>query len=121
MFGRLDMDSFVQNLTEVGKGDVDQVGGKAANIGELFKVESINVPEGFCVNTSAFKRIISDASIKKLLDALSVAGVEDRHKITELCGKIRALIEGTTIPDDIRKEIIAHLSAQGDHSVFAVR
>lgn len=41
--------------------------------GELSRIEGICVPEGFCVSTEAFKRIIGEApSIGALLDRLSL-------------------------------------------------
>ena len=78
------------------------VGGKGANLGEISKVEGLRVPDGFCISTEAFKRIIGETpSINELLDQLSLLKVEDRNKIGELGGEIRWLIEGIAIPEDI--------------------
>jgi rifampicin phosphotransferase len=63
------------------------LGGKGANLGELSKIEGIRVPDGFCISTKAFKRIIGEtSSINGLLDKLSLLKVGDRNKISELSG-----------------------------------
>jgi len=86
------------------------VGGKGANLGELSRIEGIGVPDGFCISTEAFKRIIGErSSINELLDQLSLLKVEDRDKIGELSGEIRRVIEGITIPQDINEEITSRL------------
>lgn len=98
------------------------VGGKGANLGELSRIEGIHVPDGFCISTEAFKRIIGEtASISELLDQLALLKVEDRAKIAELSAKIRTLIEGIAIPQDINEEITRHLSTLGEKNAYAVR
>ena len=48
----------VVRLGEVGAGDVDRVGGKAAALGVLSRIEGVAVPDGFCVTTAAFRRCV---------------------------------------------------------------
>lgn len=89
------------------------VGGKGANLGGLSKIEGIRVPDGFCISTEAFKRIIGEtSSIDELLDKLSLLKLEDRDKISELSGEIRRVIEGIAIPQDINEEITRVLLCQ---------
>jgi len=107
--------------------DIDQtklmvVGGKGANLGELSKIEGILVPDGFCISTGAFKRIIRETpSINELLDQLSLLKVDDRDKIGELSGEIRRVIEGIAIPEDMSEEITHLLSRLGEKNAYAVR
>ncbi|MBD2607587.1 phosphoenolpyruvate synthase [Scytonema hofmannii FACHB-248] len=116
------MSSFVLCFQDIDKTKLTVVGGKGANLGELSKIEGIRVPDGFCISTEAFKRIIGEtSSINELLDRLSVLKVEDRHKIGELCGEIRSFIEGIAIPEDINKEITRVLSRIGEKNAYAVR
>ncbi|MDZ8260764.1 phosphoenolpyruvate synthase [Nostoc sp. ChiQUE01b] len=116
------MSSFVLCLQDVDKTKLTVVGGKGANLGELSKIEGIHVPDGFCISTEAFKRIIGKtSSINKLLDQLSLLKVEDRHKIGELSGEIRRVIEGIAIPEDINQEIARLLSRLGEKNAYAVR
>ncbi|MEH1947046.1 MAG: phosphoenolpyruvate synthase [Nostoc sp.] len=116
------MSSFVLCFQDIDKTKLKLVGGKGANLGELTKIEGIRVPDGFCISTEAFKRIIEEtSSINELLDRLSHLLVEDRDKIGELSGEIRSFIEGITIPQDINEEIAPLLSQLGEKNAYAVR
>ncbi len=116
------MSSFVLGFQDIDKTSLMVVGGKGANLGELSKIDGIRVPEGFCISTDAFKRIVGDApSLHALLGELSLLKVEDRAAISELSGEIRRVIEGTAIPQGIREEITHHLSRLGEKNAYAVR
>ena len=116
------MNSYVLGFQDIDKTQIMVVGGKGANLGEISKVEGIRVPDGFCISTEAFKRIIGETpSINELLDQLSLLKVEDRNKISELSGEIRRLIEGISIPEDIHEELARHLSRLGEENAYAVR
>jgi rifampicin phosphotransferase len=116
------MSSFVLCFQDIDKTKLTVVGGKGANLGELSKIEGIRVPDGFCISTEAFKRIIGETPlINELLDQLSLLKVDDRDKIGELSGEIRSFIEGIAIPEDINKEITRVLSRIGEENAYAVR
>ncbi|MEH2139694.1 phosphoenolpyruvate synthase [Nostoc sp.] len=116
------MSSFVLCFQDIDKTKLTVVGGKGANLGELTRIKGISVPDGFCISTEAFKRIIGETSlINELLDRLSLLKVEDRHKIRELSGEIRSLIEGIAIHQDINEEIARHLSRLDEKNAYAVR
>jgi rifampicin phosphotransferase len=128
MASTISMTPFVLALKDIDKTKLKVVGGKGANLGELAKIEEIRVPDGFCISTKAFKRIIEESpSVNELLDQLSLLKVEDRNKIGELSREIRRVIEGIAIPQDIKEEIAHHLSPQdsasthGDEKAYAVR
>jgi len=77
------MSSYVLGFQDIDKTKLRVVGGKGANPGELARIEGIHVPDGFCVSTEAFKRIIGETpSINELLDQLSLLKLEDREKRT---------------------------------------
>lgn len=116
------MSSYVISFQDIDKTKLMAVGGKGTNLGELSKIEGISVPEGFCISTEAFKRILEErTSIKKLLDKLSLIKVEDREKIMEISGEIRKAIEETAIPSDINDEITSLLSKLGEKDAYAIR
>jgi phosphoenolpyruvate synthase/pyruvate phosphate dikinase len=131
MANNISMSSFVFHFQDIDKTKTEVVGGKGANLGELSRIEGIHVPDGFCISTEAFKRIIGEThSInpvgvsqtgRQLLQQLSLLKVEDRDKISELSGEIRRVIEGITIPEDINEEITRHLSRLGENNAYAVR
>src|SRR6478735_10112955 len=114
------MSSSALGFQDIDKTKIMVVGGKGASLGEISKVEGIRVPDGFCISTEAFKRIIGETpSINELLDRLSLLKVEDRDKIGELSGEIRRVIEGIAIPQDIHEEINRHLSRPGEKNAYA--
>ena len=116
------MSSDVLGFQEIDKAKIMLVGGKGANLGELSKIEGILVPDGFCISTVAFKRIIEETpSINELLDQLSLLKLNDRDKIRELSGEIRRVIEGVVIPKDMQDEIAHFHSKLGEENAYAVR
>ncbi|GAB4370813.1 MAG: phosphoenolpyruvate synthase [Elainellaceae cyanobacterium] len=116
------MSSYVLGFQDIDKTKVGVVGGKGANLGELSRIEGICVPDGFCITTIAFQRIIEEtSSIHELLDQLSLLKVDDRDKIRELSGGIRRVIEEITIPEDMSEAIVHFLSRLGEQNAYAVR
>ena len=116
------MSSYVLGFQDIDKEKLMVVGGKGASLGELSKIEGIRVPDGFCISTEAFQRIIKEMpSINGLLEQLSLLTVKDRDKIAQLSGEIRLRIEGTAIPQDIAEETIRYLSRLGESEAYAVR
>ncbi|MEZ4863391.1 MAG: rifamycin-inactivating phosphotransferase [Caldilineaceae bacterium] len=116
------MNSFVLHFQDIDRTNRAVVGGKGANLGELARIEGIRVPDGFCVSTEAFQRIMGETpSIDRLLDQLSLLTVKDQEQSRELSGEIRRIIEGIAIPADIRAEISNILSRLGEQNAYAVR
>ncbi|HYK44552.1 MAG TPA: phosphoenolpyruvate synthase [Parafilimonas sp.] len=116
------MNSYVLTFQEIDKTKLSLVGGKAANLAELCMIEGIKVPDGFCISTKAFKRIIAQTPmINSLLDELSVLIADKREKITRLSSEIRRTIEDTSIPSDIADEISGHLTSHGEKNAYAIR
>src|SRR5579883_2152546 len=116
------MGSYVYGFQDIDRTKLMLVGGKGANLGELSRIEGIHVPDGFCLSTEAFQRIIRETpSINELLDQLSLLKVEEREKISGLSAKMRRVIEGTAIPEDIQEEISRFLSLSGENNAWAVR
>ena len=116
------MTSYVLGFQDIDTTKIAVVGGKGANLGELSRIEGIRVPDGFCLSTEAFKRVVGQSpSIDGLLDQLSLLAATDRDRIRELSGEIRGRIEGTAIPEDIHREITRALSRLGEDQACAIR
>src|SRR5688572_244241 len=122
MANSIGVNSFVFGLKDIDKTKLKVVGGKGANLGELTRIEGIQVPDGFCISTEAFKRTIGEtSSVNELLDQLSLLTVEDRDKMGELSREIRRVIEGIAIPEDINEEITRFVARLGEKNAWAVR
>jgi len=52
------MGSLVLGFQEMGEKQLWLVGGKGLNLGELSKIQGIQVPEGFCVTTVGYRKAI---------------------------------------------------------------
>ncbi|HEU4721828.1 MAG TPA: phosphoenolpyruvate synthase, partial [Gemmatimonadaceae bacterium] len=121
------MGHYVLAFREIGRTQVALVGGKGANLGELFRIEDMRVPDGFCVTTEAFRRIMADApslgatSIHDVLDRLSRLKPDDRDAIRALGSQVRRTIEAIGIPDDVAAAITDALARLGSHAAYAVR
>jgi rifampicin phosphotransferase len=116
------MRAYVLGFQEIDRTDVGVVGGKGANLGELSRLEGIRVPDGFCVSTEAFKRVLGAApAIGDLLDRLVLLRAEDRDAIRELAAAIRGVIEGIAIPEDVQEAIARFLARLGEQEAYAVR
>lgn len=113
---------YVLGLQEIDKTKRTVVGGKGANLGELTKIAGVRVPDGFCLSTAAFRRVVGETpAIHELLDRLSLLAVDDRDEIGELSREMRRVIEGTAIPQDIHAEITRSLSKLDAKTAYAVR
>jgi rifampicin phosphotransferase len=114
---------YVLGLQEIDQTQVAVVGGKGAQLGELSRIEGIQVPAGFCVTTDAFRRVMADApsSIDDQLDRLSRLNPDDREAVRTLSAEIRRTLEGITIPEDLAAAIARGLARLGEQAAYAVR
>ena len=116
------MRAYVLGFEEVDRTDVGVVGGKGANLGELSRLDGIRVPEGFCVSTAAFQRVVGAApAIDDMLGRSSLLKGEDREAIRELAAAIRGVIEGIAVPEDVQEAIGRFLARLGEQEAYAVR
>ena len=116
------MNSYVLSFQEIDRHKLMAVGGKGANLGELSRIEGIRVPEGFCITTEAYKKIINETpELDSLLEQLSLLKAEVSQNISEISGMIRRVIEGIIISKDIEEEVLHYLARYGENNAYAVR
>src|SRR4051794_9701264 len=98
------------------------VGGKAANLGELRRLEGVDVPDGFCVTTSAFRRVVTvPPGFSDRLDRLARLTPEDVTAIRTVSAELRVAIENVPLPDELVAAIEGGLARLGEHAAYAVR
>ncbi|MDN5285018.1 MAG: ppsA [Mucilaginibacter sp.] len=113
---------YVIGFQEIDRSKFMAVGGKGANLGELYGIKGIQVPEGFCVTTEAYKRVTeNNPKLNSLLDELTRFKADEREKIGDISTKIRTAIEQTPIAVDIAEEIAGYLTQFNEKDAFAVR
>lgn len=116
------MSSLVLGLQEMEILPLLLVGGKGLNLGELSRIQGIQVPEGFCVTTAAYQKAVGqNETVHALLDRLAALKVEDREQIGDISRRIRQTIIETEIPSDVMSAVADHLSRFGEEHAYAVR
>lgn len=108
---------FILWFDEVNKEDIPLVGGKNANLGEMyqnlthaasdvFPGEKIQVPYGFAVTAYAYRYFVEknelDVKIRHALEGLDTSNIKSLEKVGE---KIRNLILSAKFPEELDKEI----------------
>lgn len=92
------------------------------NLGELSRIQGIQVPEGFCVTTVGYQKAIEqNETFQALLDQLTKLKVEDRDQIVEISRKIRKLLMEVEIPSEVVESVTHYYFKFGDEHAYAVR
>lgn len=116
------MGVYITDLEHAGQAMLGLAGGKAANLGELCRINGVSVPKGFCVTTKAYKETIRQHPALELLIAqLNHLSADDREGIGEVSEKIRSTIIRIPVPAPIVNEVLACLTTSGVHDAYAVR
>ncbi|WP_433620373.1 phosphoenolpyruvate synthase [Paenibacillus cellulositrophicus] len=116
------MSSMVLGFHEIEKSQLYLVGGKGLNLGELSKIDGIQVPEGFCITTAGYQKATGqNETYHALLQQLTMLNADDRDQIGEISGKIRQTITEAEIPSDVVESVIHYLSRFGEEHAYAVR
>lgn len=112
---------------QLGKNDIDKVGGKNASLGEMISHLTdlgVSVPTGFATTADAFNKFLQDTGLnQKISDALIGLNVDDVQALTETGKKIRNMIIAQQLPKDLEEAIrnaFATLS-EGQDIAVAVR
>lgn len=114
---------------ELGIGDVQEVGGKNASLGEMYRnlsSEGVKIPNGFAVTASAYFHLLEsanlNAAIRKILKGLNSKNVRDLGRRGR---RVRELIENVPLTADLEAEIIEQYrlleKEYGDNVDVAVR
>ncbi|ELY75039.1 phosphoenolpyruvate synthase [Natrinema pallidum] len=108
-------------LDEISAGDLEQVGGKGASLGELTGA-GLPVPPGFVVTAGTYRSFIEEAEIDEELFAAVDIDVDDSSALADAADRAQELILETPFPDELRDEILESYGEVGDGEAFvAVR
>ncbi|OQX51414.1 phosphoenolpyruvate synthase [candidate division CPR3 bacterium 4484_211] len=112
---------FVKWFKEINKKDLNEVGGKAANLGEMTQA-GFPVPEGFCVTANAYFYFLKENKLtQKLKEILNPIEVENTNSLQKASANIKLLIIQSQIPPKIEKEITQAYKKLGARTKVAVR
>ncbi|MCX8172106.1 MAG: phosphoenolpyruvate synthase, partial [Archaeoglobaceae archaeon] len=110
-------------LSDLSRNDISVVGGKAANLGELLRIE-IPVPEGFVVDARAFRDFINRTNLRNIIyEHLRNLDVEKTEELNRVSQEIRKMISEAKMPEEIEKVIKKAYRelGNGDEVYVAVR
>ncbi len=89
---------------EIDRGDLPTVGGKGANLGELYKF--VNVPNGFCISVNAYRDFLKENRIDyKIFGILKSIKIENSSGLEKRAARIRKIILGVEIPEELQEKI----------------
>ncbi len=117
------MTTYTRALQEITKEDVQQCGGKGANLGELTQA-GIRVPPGFCIVTDALRYVIDENSLSGPIAAIAAQlRFEDPNVVEADTARIRDMLVSAPIPADLELEILERYRGvvSGENRYVAVR
>lgn len=116
------MNSTVYSFKELVVPKLSQVGGKVTSLIKLSTIDDINLPEGFCITTTAYRQLFkNNKALDELLTQLSLVKINELERISEISGLIRDVIVRTSMPEELTNEIAIHLKKLGEDKPYAVR
>jgi len=102
---------FIRFFSEIGIKDIEQVGGKNASLGEMYRnlsSEGISIPNGFATTSEAYNYYIQynqlGDKIRSALDSLDTRNVKELARIGR---QIRSWVLHAEMPDDLSAEIVS--------------
>ncbi len=117
------MTKYTLTFREIGRNDVQQCGGKGANLGELTQA-GVRVPPGFCVASDALHYTLERNSLSSPIAEIgSRLNFEDYAAVEAETGRIRSMIISAQIPQDLKQSIVEHYREliSGKEKFVAVR
>ena len=119
---------YILDLDDITANDVEDTGGKMANLGELRNTLGLPVPHGFAITSHAYTEFMRHSGLREEIDclvlghpmathfaacSLAEADPEDEEKtdqpiaLLELCAKIRSMILAAEMPPELEKAFLS--------------
>ncbi len=97
---------YIKWFEEIGKGDIDLVGGKGANLGELTN-NGVNVPPGFSITAEAYRDFLVENNLQDRIKSLLVGlDTENASELQQLSREIRGFMAEGEMPEAIKADIL---------------
>jgi pyruvate,water dikinase len=115
--------TYIKDFDQLGRGDLDEAGGKGANLGELARA-GFPVPPGFVLTTAAYQDFVNANGIAgRILELAALPADASNDDYEAAAGHIRDLFAESTLPGEIGSELRAaylqlgqHMAATGEDS-----
>lgn len=104
-------EKYIKWFGELTKKDTNLVGGKGANLGEMYNI-GLPIPPGFCITTKGYSHFLQDTDIEQsIYKILERIDIENTQELEEASQGIKELIEKSEIPKDLQEEIADNYDA----------
>lgn len=103
-------DRYVVRFDEIGIGDIGEVGGKNASLGEMIRElagAGIRVPDGFATTAGAYRAFISQTKLEPHITALIESYRRGDVTLRVAGASIRSAILDSRLPDELASTILA--------------
>lgn len=92
---------------DIFKFDIPIVGGKGANLGEMY--ERFPIPNGFCITVNAYEQFLEENNLsKRIFPLLKNLDIEDTKKLDSTAKNIQQMIIKGKMNNELQKEIRQH-------------
>jgi pyruvate,water dikinase len=106
---------------ELSLADVDEAGGKGANLGELTRA-GFPVPRGFVVTSSAYLASIEESGAREqLTDLMAQTDPGDPVALASAAGVAQGLVRASRVPEEVEQAVVKAYHELGDDVRVAVR
>jgi len=109
---------YVSFFGDVGIGDIDQVGGKNASLGEMYRklsAQGIKIPNGFATTSKAYHHyMVQNNLVEKVRNALEGLDTSDVNALARVGRQIRSWVLHADMPEDLAVEIVAAYEKLGE-------
>lgn len=108
-------------FSDISRDDGKFVGGKGANLGEMFN-HGFPVPDGFVITAQAYFTFVEENALHHEIDkALSTLDVNDSQALQKAAEKLQTVIKKAKMSDSLEQDILAAYIKLGKNTPVAVR
>ena len=115
-----DKPDFIKWFSEIGKDSGKIVGGKGANLGEIYNLK-VSVPPGFVITAQSYDYFIENSGLKdRIQNLLNKINYEDTQLLDDITEQIRKYIVESKFPKEMEEEIIEAYESLGAQDLSSV-
>ncbi|MFZ5469103.1 MAG: phosphoenolpyruvate synthase [Myxococcota bacterium] len=115
------MTGYIAWFDQLSRQEVAQAGGKGANLGELAGA-GLPVPPGFVITARAFLAALDASGVRaKLRELFAAVDPDDAQDLARASLEMRRLVSASTMPADVRADLLRAYRELGAQAYVAVR
>lgn len=103
------MSTYTKFFKDVSLGDINQVGGKNASLGEMWQhlaPQGVQLPNGFATTADAYRYFLESTGIRgRIGELLASINVQDVKDLQTKAAEVRKLIVDAAFPHDLEQDI----------------